>query len=361
MTALPAEIDAAVIGGGQAGVALSRELTRRGVDHIVLDDNPEGPGGAWTRTWPSLTLFSPASASSLPGRPMSPVPGDGFPPAAHVVHYLADYERRYDLPVARPIHVDEVRPDGDRLLLRTDADDVRARVVASATGTWSRPYVPHYPGMRGFRGRMLHSAHYRGPAEFAGRRVAVVGGANSAAQIAADLCDDTSRVHWLSRAPVTYLPDEVDGRDLFLRATRRRRGRADDRSGKLEGDVVAVPPVRAARDAGRLRAEPMIDRFTAHGAVRGAETLELDAVIWCTGFRPAIGHLRGMDVRGEPGDVAGGGAESAARQAGWRSTADPRLFLVGYGDWTGPASATLIGVAQTVGPTADAMVRRLRA
>ncbi|WP_448852846.1 NAD(P)-binding domain-containing protein [Corynebacterium sp. 335C] len=350
---LPSSIDAVVVGGGQAGVALSRELTRRGVDHVVLDDNPDGPGGAWTRTWPSLTLFSPASASSLPGRQVRPVDGDGFPPASHVVDYLAGYEDRYGLPVVRPVRVREVLPDGDRLLVRTDAGDVRARVVASATGTWSRPYVPHYPGMRDFGGRMLHSAHYRGPAEFAGLRVAVVGGANSAAQIAADLRDDASRVHWLARRPVTYLPDDVDGRDLFLRATRKRAGGDDDWSGELEGDVVAVPPVRAARDAGWLRAEPMVDRFIAGGAMRDDENLPLDAVIWCTGFRPAVGHLRAFGVRGREADVDGG------PETGWRSAADPRLFPVGYGDWTGPASATLIGVAQTVGPTADAMVRQL--
>ena len=71
-----------------------------------------------------------------------------------------------------------------------------------------------------------------------------------------------------------------------------------------------------------------------------------DAVLWCTGFRPALRHLAGLGVREPDGTVAVGGP------TGTRSVREPRLFLVGYGDWTGPASATLIGVGRTARDTA---------
>lgn len=98
-----------VVGGGQAGLAAGYHLRRAGVDFTILDSQ-DAPGGAWSHMWESLHLFSPAELSSLPGRLMPPQPGKPYPQAAHVVDYPADYERRYGLPVHRPVR--EVRISG---------------------------------------------------------------------------------------------------------------------------------------------------------------------------------------------------------------------------------------------------------
>lgn len=135
---------AVVVGGGQSGLATAYYLRRYEVDFLILD-NQEEPGGAWLHAWPSLTLFSAAAFSNLPGWPMPQYPG--YPPASHVIDYLEHYERRYDLPVRRPVHVRS---------------------------------VSHYPGT--FRGRQWHSSTYPGPEPFRGAKVAVVGGANSGAR-----------------------------------------------------------------------------------------------------------------------------------------------------------------------------------
>ncbi|MBB1031637.1 NAD(P)/FAD-dependent oxidoreductase, partial [Dietzia sp. SLG310A2-38A2] len=179
--------DVVVIGGGQAGLAAGFYLTRAGANFEILDAS-DGPGGAWPHTWPSLRLFSPADYSSLPGRRMHRTDG-GNPDAAHVVEYLRGYEEYYGLPVRRAVRivaVERVDPDGF-VVHAADGRRWRSRAVISATGTWSRPFVPTYPGVGGFRGAQIHSAGYRGPGPFGGRRVVVVGGANSGAQIAADL------------------------------------------------------------------------------------------------------------------------------------------------------------------------------
>ncbi|MFI1092671.1 ArsO family NAD(P)H-dependent flavin-containing monooxygenase [Streptomyces sp. NPDC020917] len=329
-----------VIGGGQSGLAAGYHLRRLGVDFVILDAQ-SGPGGAWQHTWDSLHLFSPAAYSSLPGRFMPPQTGRTYPGAQHVVEYLSDYEKRYELPVQRPVRVQEVRREGEVLCVETDSGAWQARAVISATGTWWRPFLPAVPGRGDFGGRQLHTVEYRRPQDFAGRRVIVVGGGNSGAQIAADLVYDTE-LTWVTQRPPRFLADDIDGRALFDAATARRRaldeGRSDTGGVASLGDIVAVPPVREARDRGLLKADPMFTRLLPGGVewADGARA-EADAIIWCTGFRPALSHLAPLQLRGQRGRIA---------TVGTRAADEPRLHLLGYGDWTGPASATLVGVGR---------------
>ncbi|WP_326656690.1 ArsO family NAD(P)H-dependent flavin-containing monooxygenase [Streptomyces sp. NBC_00385] len=345
--AVTRQTDVVVIGGGQAGLAAGYHLRRKKLDFVILDAQGT-PGGAWQHTWDSLHLFSPAAFSSLPGRIMPAQPGHEYPDAGHVVEYLSDYEQRYELPVHRPVRVQQVRRAGDRLRVETDKDIWSARAVVSATGTWWRPFLPATPGRNDFAGRQLHTTGYRRPSDFAGQRVVVVGGGNSGAQIAADLAThDGIDPTWVTQRPPRFLADDIDGRALFDAATARRRaldeGRTDTGGVASLGDIVAVPPVREARDAGLLKASPMFTRLTADGIEWADGTrAAADAVIWCTGFRPALYHLAALGLRGPRGHIP---------THGTRAAGEPRLHLLGYGDWTGPASATLIGVGR---PARDA-------
>lgn len=329
-----------VIGGGQAGLAAGYHLRRLGLDFVILDAQAAA-GGAWQHAWDSLRLFSPAAYSSLPGRLMPAQTGQTYPDAQHVVAYLTDYEKRYELPVERPVRVLGVHRDDGLLRVETDSGTWQARAVISTTGTWWRPFLPSVPGQVAFKGRRLHTVEYRGPTDFTGRRVIVVGGGNSGAQLAADLAYDTD-LTWVTQRPPRFLADDIDGRVLFDVATARRRaldaGRTDLGGVASLGDIVAVPPVREARDRGLLRASPMFSRLVPGGVEWADGTrAEADAIIWCTGFRPALSHLAPLRLRGRRGHIA---------TEGTRAVDEPRLHLLGYGDWTGPASATLIGVGR---------------
>lgn len=217
-----------------------------------------------------------------------------------------------------------------------------AKAVISATGTWSRPFTPSYPGQELFVGQQLHSAHYIGPNEFEGKTVLVVGGGNSGAQIYAEV-SKVAQATWVTQEAPKFLPDEVDGRVLFERATARLKAQQDgvepeQPAGGL-GDIVMVPSLKYARERGVLSAVRPFTHFTSTGVVwsSGDETTA-DVVIWCTGFSPALDHLNSLGIVGQDGKVAVN--EN-------RSVASPNLWLVGYGDWTGLASATLIGVTRT--------------
>ncbi len=356
------ETDVVVIGAGQSGLATAFYLRRAGLtpgqDFVVLDA-AEQPGGAWPRTWDGLRLFSPASFSSLPGWMMPPWDdaAHGFPPRDHVVAYLARYEDRYDLRVLRPDRVEAVSraddaPDG-RLLVTAGQRVFSARRVVSATGTWDRPFWPTYPGMRDFAGQQLHTVDYRTPEAFAGQRVVVVGGGNSAAQILAEI-STVADTTWVTARPPRFLPDDVDGRALFATARARiqalREGREHSGVAGL-GDIVMVPSVKDARDRGVLHPHSMFTRLVPGGVVWADGTArECDVIIWCTGFRPALRHLRPLGLRTEHGRVPVGGP------SGTQALHEPRLHLVGYGDWTGPASATLAGIGPSARATAEAVV-----
>ena len=211
--------DVVVIGGGQAGLAVAYYLRRAGLDFVVLDAE-ERPGGAWRHTWDSLRLFSPAGYSSLPGWPMPPSRTKGFPTRDEVVDYLSRYELRYGFAIERPCEIEAVERDGERLRLRLkDQRSLTARAVVSATGTWGAPYVPDYADRELFRGIQLHSAHYRNPQPFAGKRVLIVGGGNSGAQILAEVSEVAETI-WVTLKEPVFLPDDVDGRVLFERPAR---------------------------------------------------------------------------------------------------------------------------------------------
>jgi putative flavoprotein involved in K+ transport len=284
---------------------------------------------------------------------------DGYPSRDAAVRYLTEYERRYELPVERPVRVHGVDRDDGGYRLDTSAGELHARAVVSATGTWAAPVVPMIPGQEEFRGVLLHSATYAGSTSFAGQRVIVVGGGNSGAQILAEL-SEAAHVSWATREPPHFLPDDVDGRHLFEQATARyraiREGRTPEPARSL-GDIVMVPPVRHARTRGVLHAEPMFTRFTETGVLwPGGREERIDTVIFATGFRPALDHLVPLGV------VDGRGRVEIVRDgSGTRAAREPALWMLGYGDWTGFASATLIGVGRSARAAVDEIVRALGA
>lgn len=360
--------DVVVVGGGQAALAAGYYLQRANRDlpsgrdplRFVLLDQRGSAGGAWSDGWQSLRLFSPAAYSSLPGWAMPPEEGGGDTPAAeHVRRYLEAYEQRYQLPVQRPVAVTTVERHGSGgFRVVTDRGAWSARVVINATGTWGRPFWPRYPGMSTFRGRQLHTQHYRRAGDFDKARVVVVGGGNSAAQIAADLAGRREgTVTWTTLRPPRYLPDDVDGRALFDIATRAVRNPDPTQQQGVAslGDIVAVPTVRDARDRGLLQAQPMFDRLTPAGVAWDAPSRQVDAdvIIWCTGFRPDLAHLAAPGLRRHQGHPV------TDPELPTRSVDEPRLFFLGYGDWCGAASATLIGVGPAARATVAAVLTEL--
>jgi len=331
-----------VIGAGQAGLSsayfLRRAHAAHGTSFVVLDANPL-PGGAWQHRWPTLRMRTVHGIFDLPGKPLPP-PGPERPASEAVPAYFAAYEREFDLPIRRPLPVRAVRyGPGDRLLVEATEETWAARAVINATGTWTRPFWPHYPGRESFLGRQLHTADYRGPSEFTGAHVVVVGGGTSAVQLLAEI-SEVATTTWVTRHP-PILRDEPFTAEHGRRVVALVEARV--RAGLPPGSVVSAtgltrtPAVLDAERRGVLHRLPIFDRITPGGvAWDDGRFVAADVILWCTGWRAALDHLAPLGLRGPGGGIT---------MDGTRVVGEPRLHLVGYGPSASTVGANRAGRA----------------
>lgn len=333
-------VDVVVMGAGQAGLCAAWFLAHRGFaphDEFVVLDGNDGPGGAWPHRWPSLTLGGVHGIHPLPGLDLDPSDGDPHAPAREVVaDYFARYEQTFDLPVLRPVTVHAVRDDGDgRLSVKTSKGTWHTRGLINATGTWTRPFWPTYPGVATFRGRQLHTADYRSADEFVGKHVVVVGGGHSAIDHLRELSAVTTTT-WVTRRPPRWRRRPFDEQ-----ARREAVGRVKDavEQGRRPDSVVGVtglvetPALVAARERGALDRLPMFDRITPDGVAwndrgSGGRHVRADVILWATGFRHALDHLAPLQLRDPRGGI---------RMDGTQVADDLRIHLLGYG----PSASTI--------------------
>ncbi|WP_158846467.1 FAD-dependent oxidoreductase [Saccharothrix deserti] len=330
-------MDVVVIGAGQAGLSAAYFLKRANLDHVVLDADA-GPGGAWRHRWPTLRMATVHGIHDLPGMPFAEP--DPTAPANEVLPaYFADFERRSGIAVQRPVRVHAVRDDGGLLRVETDRGVWEADALVNATGTWTRPFWPRYPGQELFRGRQLHSSQYRGPEEFAGQHVVVVGGGTSAVQQLLEIARHATTT-WVTRREPEFSDEPFTpelGRAVVAKVEERVRQGLPPRSVVSVTGLSLTPTVREALKTGVLDRRPMFERITEDGVVwPDGRHEEVDAIVWATGFRAALDHLAPLHLRAPGGGI---------RLDGTRVVDDPRVHLVGYGPSASTVGATRAGRA----------------
>lgn len=265
--------DCVVIGGGQAGLAMSQVLSARGIDHVVIERGRIGE--RWlSQRWPSLRLLTPNWMTRLPGpAPRMPNP-EGFMTARHFANELEAYGQRICAPVIAETTVLSLSALDEGYIIETTAGSILTKAVVIATGACDKPAVPAWAAAISADICQLASDHYRGPHAVPAGGVLVVGASATGTQIARELC------RW--------------GRDVILsvgrhvRAPRRYRGRDLfkwlDESGFLSERLPANPNMAHLRTqpslqlaGSRFDGEPHLGNLAAEGVTIVGRALSASA------------------------------------------------------------------------------------
>jgi putative flavoprotein involved in K+ transport len=327
------------------------ELARRGRDFVILDERA-AVGDVWRERWDSLTLFTPAGHSALPGLRF-PGPAKSFPTRDEVADYFAAYAAHSGLPVRHDTTVTGVARNGEDFLVHTNAGPVAARNVVVATGSNQHPSIPTFsreldPGIA-----QLHSADYRNPTFIAPGPVLVVGAGTSGTQLAIELAG--SHPVTIAGRPTVHVPDVVlrwapnaywaFANSILTRSTpigRKVAGAFHDRGAPLINVSVQDLDRAGVRRAGRVEG---VESGTP--VLEGEGPVETGTVLWATGYRPNFSWVDGIavDARGWPVTRRG-----VAEQV-------PGLYFLGMPFQYALTSGLIGGVGRDAAYLADAMVR----
>jgi len=356
----PEQVQAVVIGGGQAGLSTGYHLARRGIRFVILEANGR-IGDSWRRRWDSLRLFTPARFDGIAGMPF-PAPPHSFPTKDEMADFLESYAARFGLPVRTGTAVDRLSREGDRYLVTAGDRSFEAEHVVVAMATYQRPKVPPFAGELDPGGVQLHSRDYRNLSQLQAGGVLIVGAGNSGSEIALEAARG-GHPTWMSGRDTGHVPFRIEGtagrllvpfifRFVFHRVLtvdtplgRKMRPKAVSQGGPL----IRVKPKDLAA-AGVQRVPRMIGVRKGLPVLEGDRVLEVANVVWCTGFHPGFSWID-LPVFAENGEPV--------HQRGIVAN-EPGLYFVGLHFLYALSSTMIHGVERDAERVADAIASRAR-
>jgi putative flavoprotein involved in K+ transport len=325
--------DVVVIGGSQAGLAVGYHLAQRGLRFVILEAGPE-VGHVWRSRWDSLTLFTPAQYSGLPGMAFAS-PKDTYPSKDDVASYLQAYVSAFELPVRLNAKVTSLKQRDGAYVVSTADEKFTASQVVVATGPFQVPFVPPVAGDLDEEVFQIHSADYRNPAQLPEGRVLVVGGGNSGFQIAEELAA-RRKVDLAVGKRVPALPQRPLGKDLFwwLSGIGFMKVSTDSRLGRklAKRDVLIGSSPRGLRHAGVTPRKRLASAAGRRALFDDGSEQDIDAIVWATGYRSDFSWIDVPGVRDESGGISHRRGVTDA----------PGLFFIGL-TWQHTRGSALIG------------------
>lgn len=227
--------DVIIIGGGQAGLAMSRSLTLRGIDHVVLERSRIGE--RWhSERWHSLNLLTTAAFSALPGLSHAGDP-EAFMPAGRFASYLTAYARKIRVPAITGVNVTRVERGARGYRVLTNAGQRQTCAVVIATGACDTPFRPAFAKSLDHSILQVFPSNYREPDQLPEGGVLVVGASPSGAQLAEEI-HASGRPVTLAVGTHTPVPRRYRGRDIYA---------CLEIAGVLDEPAVEGPRLDAAR------------------------------------------------------------------------------------------------------------------
>jgi putative flavoprotein involved in K+ transport len=290
-----------IVGAGQAGLAAGYHLARRRRSFVILEAN-ERIGDSWRKRWDSLRLYSPAGYDGLPGMRF-PASRTTYPTAAEMANYLEAYAAHFELPVHTRTPAEALSREGDTYVVTAGDRAFEANNVVVASGVFQKPFVPDFAPELDPRITQLHSSDYRNLSPLRAGRVLVVGASHSGSDIAFEAAAEHETI--LSGRDTGQIPAPIESRrgrfvfrGLFFAGTHvltvdtpfGRNMRPHVRAGGApllryrKGDLAAAGVERVySRTAGVQDGLPVLE---------DGRVLDVQNVVWCTGFRSDYSWIR---------------------------------------------------------------------
>lgn len=407
---MPAErVETLIIGAGQAGLAMSEQLSRRGLPHLVVERHRIAE--RWrTERWDGLHANGPAWHDRLPGLPIPGVDPDGFASRDQMVAYLQTYAERINAPVRTGVAVTALRQAGPLWHAETTEGPIEARNVVAATGPFQKPIIPPMVKPRDDL-LQLHSSAYRNPAQLPPGGVLVIGAGSSGTQIADELARAGRAVHlcvgqhqrpprryrgkdfcwWLGALGLWQLPiPDPATRHVTIAVSGAHGGLSIDfrrlaasgitllgRAERCVDDILHLAPdlaanlaqgdaaylalldaadAFAAREGLDLPAEPAAREIPPDPACVRDPILQLDlraagirSIVWATGFALDFSWIAGVAYNGRGAPRHNRGVTEA-----------PGLYLLGLSWLSRRASSFIFGAEYDANHLAEHIATRLR-
>lgn len=329
--------DLIIIGAGPAGLKAAQEATARGLDYLVLEKGAVGSG--WRSVSPKMRMLSPCH----PQRDWTSLDYH-FPiwkmdvmrpycTAGEFVQYLESFATHYKLRIQTGATVDSVQYDDDKFLLHTaEGQQYCAPNLLVASGVFGNPYIPDIPGVAD-NPYVMHSNYYRGFEEFKHKRVLVIGAGNSAAEIVNNLAG-RAMVYMASRGELEFFSQTQNLKNI--------RGISES----YLKELITMELVR-------YYSYHQLQRVEANRAYFKDRMLEVDKIIFATGYRPLLKMLHSLELRTNKyscPEITFGG----------ESIQYPGLFFAGPLAFSTPSSVVIHGFIKNVGNTIDHIAQRIK-
>ena len=259
-----------------------------------------------------------------------------------VPHYYDLYEKQFGIRVYRPLKVDSVYLHQERFYIDSSTTLFSALGIINATGTWENPYIPEYPGARLFQGEQLHTKDFKTADYFKGKHVIVVGAGISAIQLL-DQISKVTTTTWVTRRPPEFREgpfDDAAGHNAVAMVEERVRMGLPPLSVVSVTGLPLSPEILDMKKRGVLQRFPMFSEITRDGVKwEDGKEEKADVILWNTGFKSALEHLKPVLPREENGGIimAGRLATMVAKE--------PRIHLPGYGPSASTIGANRAGAA----------------
>jgi len=342
-------VETLVVGAGQAGLAAAWHLKKNQVNYLILEATNQ-IGGSWHHYYDSLKLFSPAAYSSLPELTF-PKSAHEYPLRDEVIDYLKAYAARFSFPIQLNESLIKVIPNNQGFEVLTSQNNrYQTKTIIAASGAFAKPYIPQIKGLEKFKGKILHSAEYLNPQSYINERIIVVGAANSAVQIAAELAT-SANVTIATREKIKFFPQKILGMDFhwWLKWTGLEKTRwLNDQSTPVLDDG----RYRAALKSGQFQQREMFAEVDESGVIwsNGAQE-QIDTLLFATGFRPHAAYLDGLNVIDSNQKLV---------QRNGISDSYSGLYFLGFPKQRNFASATLRGVGADAAYIMPSLLKDLR-